>query len=330
MGLFVPNNGIAINQHYVPQFLLKHFTFGKKDHVWCFDKHTGRKFQSAVRNVAAERGFYNFEGDDVEGSLEPYMGRIEDLAAPLIKRIVKDASIQGLSGEEKLSLSAFFAAQFLRTNAYRVMIEDSLAQFERRLVSMGISKEQLAQEGMGAHDETAKHISLKSLLEIKKYIGYFYGRDWHLQRSQKSGSIYIGDNPVVLHNSNPPKGIWGNLGLAVKGVEIYISLSDDLVLSMYCPSILEQFRVEEKLNQEMPPVVKLILQEKLALKRKILEDLTVSKLVQMSDDNVMHHNYLQVVFAERYIYSSKDNFDLIEDILKDSPELRHGMRMKVG
>lgn len=324
------NNRIAINQHYVPQFLLKHFTFGKKDHIWCFDKHTGKKFQSAVRNVAAERGFYNFGGNVAEGSLEPYMGRIEDLAAPIVKKIVTQSSIQELSDEERLHLSAFLAAQFLRTNAYRVMIEDALSQLEQRLASVGISKEQTNLAGMGDHGEAAKHISLKSLLEVKKYIGYFYGRDWHLQKAPKNGSLYIGDNPVVLHNSSPPKGMWGNLGLALRGVQIYISLSDKLVLSMWCPSILDKFREEDEANKVMPPLAKIILQEKLAFKKKMLEDLTISKLVQMSNDNVIHHNHLQVAFAERYIYSSKDDFDLVEDILKNQPELRHGMRMKVG
>jgi len=35
------NIEIAKNQHYVPQFLLKNFTVGKKSQLWVFDKKTG-------------------------------------------------------------------------------------------------------------------------------------------------------------------------------------------------------------------------------------------------------------------------------------------------
>jgi len=47
-------NEIAKIQHYVPQFLLKQFTSGKKPQVWVFDKTTGKKFKSHVKNVASE------------------------------------------------------------------------------------------------------------------------------------------------------------------------------------------------------------------------------------------------------------------------------------
>ncbi len=36
-------------QHYVPQFLLKNFIAGKKDHVWVYDKATHKRFKTHVR-----------------------------------------------------------------------------------------------------------------------------------------------------------------------------------------------------------------------------------------------------------------------------------------
>ncbi|MFY1018020.1 DUF4238 domain-containing protein [Ectopseudomonas khazarica] len=324
------NDGMAINQHYVPQFLLRNFSFGKKDYLWCFDKKTGRKFQTGVRNVAAERGFYNFDGDAGAGSLEPYMGRIEDLSAPLIKRIVRERSIKDVSDQERRVLSAFFAAQFLRTNAQREMIEDSISQFKRRLLAMGVADEDLVRGGMGEPEKLAKKISLQNLLEINEYAPYFYGRDWHLSVAPKTGGVYIGDNPVVLHNSTPADGPWGNLGLALSGVELYISLSDELILSMWCPSILERFRLAQAKSLSLTELEKVRHKEKIALNSKRLEDLTVAKLVRLEEENVTHHNYLQVMYAERYIYSSKDNFDLVERIINSHPRARQGMRTKVS
>jgi hypothetical protein len=55
---------IAKVQHYVPQFLLKHFGTGKKDKIAVFNKQTDRVFATNVRNVAAESRFYDFTAAD--------------------------------------------------------------------------------------------------------------------------------------------------------------------------------------------------------------------------------------------------------------------------
>jgi phospholipase C len=43
------HDGIAKVQHYVPQFLLKHFSTGKKNKVHVFDKQTGKTFLTNVK-----------------------------------------------------------------------------------------------------------------------------------------------------------------------------------------------------------------------------------------------------------------------------------------
>ena len=70
-------NKIAKIQHYVPQFLLKQFSSGKKPQVWVFDKTTGKKFKSHVKNVASEQGFYSFKFKGNELTIEPSLSNIE-------------------------------------------------------------------------------------------------------------------------------------------------------------------------------------------------------------------------------------------------------------
>lgn len=53
------------------------------------------------------------------------------------------------------------------------------------------------------------------------------------------------DNPVVMKNSND-FGAYGNLGLAVRGIKIYLPLSSTLMLTMYCPSIREQMASQKQ------------------------------------------------------------------------------------
>ncbi len=87
-------------QHYVPRFLLRRFGVGKKKRLHVFDKHTGRRFASAARNLAAERSLYDFEFRGTKLTLEPGLAELESRAARHIERIVKDKSFQVMEQEE--------------------------------------------------------------------------------------------------------------------------------------------------------------------------------------------------------------------------------------
>jgi len=94
-------------QHYVPRCLLKNFTRGNKPQIWVYDKKTDRSFQTNVKNVAAESGFYDFEHEDVVVSMEPRLARLETSTSRLIKRIEREESIGWLSSADRMLLSLF-------------------------------------------------------------------------------------------------------------------------------------------------------------------------------------------------------------------------------
>jgi hypothetical protein len=51
---------LAKLQHYVPQFYLRSFASegGKTPRIWCYDKARQKAFKTNIKNVAAERNFY--------------------------------------------------------------------------------------------------------------------------------------------------------------------------------------------------------------------------------------------------------------------------------
>ena len=63
--------GIAKVQHYVPQFLLREFGNGKKNHLHVFDKLTGRA--SALTNRRRADGLYGLASRKIH-SLSTYGG----------------------------------------------------------------------------------------------------------------------------------------------------------------------------------------------------------------------------------------------------------------
>ena len=59
-----------MNQHTVPRFLLRGFASDKKHRIWVYDKHTGTRFRTNIKNAAAERGFYDLSSEAGPVSLE--------------------------------------------------------------------------------------------------------------------------------------------------------------------------------------------------------------------------------------------------------------------
>ncbi len=77
------------NQHYVPQFLLEQFTKPGTDQLFAFDKLTGRSFPTNIRNVAAEKAYYDITFEDAILTLEPSLSRVETNAAGIIQRLLE-------------------------------------------------------------------------------------------------------------------------------------------------------------------------------------------------------------------------------------------------
>lgn len=59
-------------QHYIPQFYLKHFTFGDSAKIFCYDKLKDKSFLTTIRDTGQENLFYGIKGlinDEIEKSL---------------------------------------------------------------------------------------------------------------------------------------------------------------------------------------------------------------------------------------------------------------------
>ncbi|MDV5280161.1 DUF4238 domain-containing protein [Leclercia adecarboxylata] len=62
---------------------------------------------------------------------------------------------------------------------------------------------------------------LRQLVQQMSHIEHLLKKDWYLLETSPERPFYVSDNPVVLKNSND-FGPYGNLGLAVRGIQIYL------------------------------------------------------------------------------------------------------------
>lgn len=321
---------IAINQHYVPQFLLKNFTQGKKPQVWVFDKKTGNKFKSNVRNVASEKNFYDFTFKGVEGTIEPALSEIESSASKILKKIKSENNISFLDDSSKAHLSNFFALQFVRTKQHRLMCQNLGVKMAESMRQKGWSP-----EDMGYKEETEEDIKTRNIRAICRsgeFAPHFYDKSWLLCKTSKKLPLYISDNPIALQNSKD-YGFYGNIGLGVKGIEIYFPLSKTLTLAMYCPSLEEEFRVGFKKYQSLSRISPMLVAQHIKdplYFEQTKEGFDTGSAITFKDTNVINQNSLQVKHASRFVFSSSDDFSLAQEMISSHPELREGPQIEVN
>jgi hypothetical protein len=319
-------------QHYVPQFLLRNFGNGKKDQVWVYDKTTGRAFSTNAKNVASESRFYDFVVEGEAVTLEPMLSKLESTAKPIIEKILETDSLASLDEEKKAMLASFLSVQRTRTRTFREQWNDFPKLLREHLESRG---EEVAEGSQAAQllidfteNESKAETGRLMLQAPEQYAPHLLSKQWALASTTRKHPFLISDNPLTLQNMNHIPGR-GNLGFAVRGIEIYFPLSPTRALALWCPSIVELLRQEIQKYRERPwaftdpglsgdegPIA-------------LLEAINTGKALAYSKENVENFNSLQISHSERYVFSSTDDFHLAKDMLKSHPQLKRGPRTAV-
>lgn len=320
-------------QHYVPKFLLRNFGLGKKHHVWVYDKQTRRSFQTNAKNVASENRFYDFEFDGKIYSLESGLSGIESNTKPVIERILHEDSLSALDARDRATLASFLAVQFMRTKAFRMQWAELPRILRRKVESMGGTVAPGSQAEALIQEPTENQIKIdttRMILDAPKTYGpHFLDKAWFLARTTNSHPFIISDNPVSLQN-HIDMGPYGNLGLAVRGIEIYLPLSSTRALAMWCPSLATQIVEAAETIRRLPTSV-------LAAHIKDPDGiLAMDSAIRAGSTliyeprHVMNFNSLQVSRSERYLFSAKNEFSLADRMIDDHPHLRAGQRLDAG
>jgi len=294
-------------QHYVPQFHLRNFATGKKKkaRLWVLDKLNASVFQASVRDVGHENKFYEYSDELGSICLEGLMEKLDSKASNIIKGILEKSSLP-LVAEDSIWLSYYVAAQMIRTptvrkdmDNFRAMI---LEKWGSEIVYDGDSKP--------VAEYTSEDSKLSSLGLIKRSVPelakLLQEKVWILCQSAASSPYVIADNPVAKHNMVERKHR-GNLGLKNEGIEIYLPLSPQISIQLICPKLAAAALMSPDLTG------------------RYADAMHKMKVLSLKPENVEFLNSLQVIWAERFVYSQKrEQLDMPLDMLRTNPELRYG------
>ncbi|MFN1149552.1 DUF4238 domain-containing protein [Serratia liquefaciens] len=324
----------VVRQHTVPRFLLSHFSApgkGKRRRLHAFDKATGRSYATTPDDATVRNTFYNLDDHPERLSLEPLLGIYEHDAAPVIAALLQHKDIRRLTDDERYKLAVFVAVQRARTFGEQQRITGVVSVLADKVAAIGATPTQVAEALGFSPERDTRNVFLRQLMQQTSHIDHLLAKDWYLFESTPVHPLYVSDNPVVLMNSND-FGPYGNLGLAVRGIQIYLPLSSTLILAMCCPSIraekIHQKQQIESLLARAPQLIPTRMRpfEMLEHVRRFADYL----LMPLHPDNVTRYNALQVEYAEQYVFCEKNDFSLAKQMLADDERYRTGPRFTVG
>lgn len=293
-------------QHYVPKMLLKHFCPQGSDHLWVYDKHTGKIRNQAIREIGHETYFNEAPlGDGWRASYEEKFQHVENIFAPVLVKLNGGASLHALQPIEFARLCYFIAVQHLRTPAnfswHKQFNEEIRLLFPDNEISPTI------QQQVGPlTDDAAKLFSLNSLFSLAEQIANaLVSKSWAMHKAHSARTFYIGDTPIALHNDNSDE-FRSTLGFKVPGIQIFMPTSATTLVGAYCPVLAKE-------AAEIYPTF-----------HAAFENGTP---IQCEMTNMDFFNSLQVSNAERFIYSRYDNFEFAKDLLQQNPTWKKPIRL---
>lgn len=341
----------ARNQHHVPRMLQSAFAKegkGKTKQIQVFDKQTGRSYSTAIEKNFAARDFNTYEEDGAVLCLEDAMGAIEDLAAPVIRKIIFERSIAGLDAEERAKLCSFAALQKMRGVALRAQMGDMTETLREKLGAQGDDPDKIRELRGGNGAEDLKLLALNIIREnLGEFSQSFDNKTLCLIQSAPNETFLLGDTPVTWMNKTDT-GAYGSLGLEVKGIEIYLPIAPDLCLAFWCPSLLQQLEGELARAQADvrglagEAILGLGERQQVAKRKRDAAQAFIDRVqprvvaiatgapVPSNADNMAYLNSLQVSQAERFVASSDGDFRLVRQMIADNEKYRGGMRIQVS
>lgn len=235
-------------QHYVPEHYLRPFA-DSSDMIRGVDLESGNEFRTSVSNAAVVGGFNNVRVGDIVLSTEGWLQRIEDRAAPLIKRLIEDPShVNSLSGDEQMCFARFFAAMHFRVPAFRQYAKDldlSIVSEAKKIGKSWLtnnhdpeSAERIWAEWEQKPDEwwlsqreplNMSGLAASMLSEVQGFANLLWGMSWRVGHVPLRRRLYTSDNPASGY-LRPIRPWWEGGSFAAH--TYYIPLSPTVLLKI--------------------------------------------------------------------------------------------------
>jgi hypothetical protein len=291
-------------QHFVPQVYLRQFS-SDQAHIWLFDKETGRTNGVTIADVAQRKYFYDFadeladNGIDVqlvENKFSELESDLEHALADVFELIQNDR----LDILDKSRLSVHLAFQWVRTYEFRETIIKGSTTFLQSIIDEFVernspesSKDIYPQIELKKDYESIAHFLFmfnQSHMDnmITLFLRNYY---WIIGRNNTIQPLFTSDNPIVLESHSEVEDYLG-IGVGTYGSEFIWPINSEYVLIL-----------REKSHFDASSFY--------------LED----TILNLSLDEVMRLNKLQVYQSTRQIFCIKDSLQVAQALCEEHADI---------
>jgi hypothetical protein len=140
--------------------------------------------------------------------------------------------------------------------------------------------------------------------------------------SARDAPLLLGDHPVAIDNL-----AGGKLGINVPGAVIYFPLSPQFALGLHCESLVNEIHKATGRFLKLPREAFLRNRELYVAYNAVVE--TMECFVKgipakLAPENVENINSIQILEAERFVFSCDGNFELVKDMIRADSRVKNG------
>jgi hypothetical protein len=285
------------NQHFVPRFYLKKFSLQSKGKGIGVFNISSLKFikRANLYDQASENYFY---GSDLR--IENTLANLETESANIIKFIIDKQTLPKVDSKDHQMLLLFTIVLFGRTVYTAEMISEAVGKYKKTVSSIDSN----------ALSESERNIDLTLTDAVQESLNIVVSRFplmrdlwWKLIINETKQPFITSDHPVVLYNQflEPRKTCGSNVGLASKGLEIFLPLSPKFTLILFDKDV---YKVGTR-NQTSVKVDSL--DDITAL--NLLQCINANKNIYFNEDFSEDEIQKLLISAEPYRRQTKANWD---------------------
>ena len=215
-------------QHYVPKFLFRIFSINQDDKLINIYHIENDKFILSVP-LKEQASIDYFYGKD--GVVEDSFAQVEGVASPIIKEIINSEKLPPFHSKAHSTILFFTLSLGART----LFKAKEQVEFINKFVKKIASHEQGLKGHLNDFDIKVNNpisLSLKAVAET-----FPLASDLHFKLiiNKTDLPFVISDNPVVFYNQflEERKKYGSNIGIAVKGLQIFLPISPNHILKFY-------------------------------------------------------------------------------------------------
>lgn len=216
------------NQHYVPKFYLRNFSYdSNKKQIGVYNLNNESFIPKAKLKTQASKNF--FYGSD--GVIEDDLSNVEGDLSKIIKNIIDSKSVPVKNSNAHFELLFFVTLTDLRNPVKIDGMKDSLAEMRKRLLELHPEIEVDKFVPNPDHEELVKmHIS--NAIEMGVMI---LDLDYKLLINNTSSPFITSDFPIVKYNQFLESRKWphSKVGYGLTGLQIFIPINHEIVLLFY-------------------------------------------------------------------------------------------------